>query len=295
MLPLLGCRSADEGGGADVVATTTQVADIARNAAGEEAKVHGILPPDADPHDYEPRPSDATAIAGAKLVLTSGGEVDAWIDELIESSGTDARVVTLLDEVPATRTDGGDTDPHWWHDPRNAIAAAQVIGEELAAADPARAASYEGNAAAYVRTLTRLDRMIADCIDLFPASARKLVTAHDSLGYFADRYGIDVVGSALPALSTQAQPSSGETAELVDLIRESGVRAVFPEAGLSGELEAAIANEANVSVGGELYADSLGEDGTAGATYAGALAANASTLAEALSNGARDCGFPGAE
>jgi ABC-type Zn uptake system ZnuABC Zn-binding protein ZnuA len=293
-LPLLaGCRSSDEGSDAEVVATTTQVADITRNVAGDETEVHGILTPNSDPHDYEPRPSDAAAIAGAKLVIVSGGEADAWVDELIEGSGTDAQVIELLDAVPIVRSDGGQEDPHWWHDPTNAVAAVETIRDELSEVDPTGTAAYEENAGAYIAAIQRSDRTIAQCMDFLPDSARKLVTSHDSLGYFADRYDIEVVGSAVPALSTQAQPSSGETAELVDLIESEGVRAVFPEAGLSRELEEAIADEADVAVGGELYADSLGEEGTAGDTYLGALEANSGRIFKALSGGVyRPCPLP---
>ena len=289
-LPLLaGCRSSDEGSEAEVVATTTQVADITQNVAGDQAAVHGILTPNADPHDYEPRPSDATAIAGAEVVFTSGGETDEWVDELIESSGTDAQVVTLLDAAPVVRTQGGDEDPHWWQDPRNAVAAVETIRDELSEADPTDAAAYEENAAAYIAAIQRADRSVAGCMRFLPDSARRLVTSHDSLGYFADRYDIEVVGAAVPALSTQAQPSSGETADLVDLIEAENVVAVFPEAGLSADLESAIADEADVALGGDLYADALGEEGTAGDTYLGALHANASALVEGLSDGSRRC------
>jgi zinc/manganese transport system substrate-binding protein len=289
-LPLLaGCRSSDEGSEAEVVATTTQVADITRNVTGEKAEVHGILTPNADPHDYEPRPSDAAALAGAEVVVTSGGEADAWVDELIESSGSDAQVIDLLGVVPVIRSDGGDVDPHWWQDPRNAVAAAETIRDELSEADPADAAAYEENAAAYISAIQRADRGVAGCMRFLPDSARKLVTSHDSLGYLADRYDIEVVGAAVPALSTQAQPSSGETADLVELIKQENVSAVFGESGLSGDLENAIADEADVAVGGDLYADALGEEGTAGDTYLGALQANASTLVEGLSDGARRC------
>ena len=292
-LPLLGCRSSDDGGEAKVVATTTQVADIAQNVAGDEDEVHGILTPNADPHDYEPRPSDAAAIAGAELVITSGGEADEWVDELIESSGTDAQVIDLLDIVPIVRSEGGDADPHWWQDPRNAVAATEAIRDELSGAVPEGAAAFEDNATAYIADIQSTDRAIAECMDPLPDSARKLVTSHDSLGYFADRYDIEVVGAAVPALSTQAQPSSGETADLVALIQEEGVRAVFPESGLSGDLETAIAGEAGVTVGGELYADALGEEGTAGDTYLGSLTANASALAAGLSDGASRCDSSG--
>jgi ABC-type Zn uptake system ZnuABC Zn-binding protein ZnuA len=279
-----------------VVATTTQVSDIARNVAGDEVEVHGILPANADPHDYEPRPSDATAIAGADLVITSGGEVDEWVDELIESSGTDAKVVTLLDSAPITRTTAGEADPHWWQDPRNAVAATETIRDELAEIDPGGATAFEENAAAYIAAIQRSDRTIAECMARLPDRSRKLVTAHDALGFFADRYDIEVVGAAVPALSTQAQPSSGETADLIDLIQSEEVRAVFPEAGLNGELEEAIANEADVAIGGELYADSLGEEGSAGDTYLGALEANSGMMFKGFSYGTyRPCPLPEAD
>jgi zinc/manganese transport system substrate-binding protein len=286
---MAGCRSSDEGPGAEVVATTTQVADISRNVAGDEMEVHGILPPNADPHDYEPRPSDAAAIAEAELVITSGGEADEWVDELIESSSTNAEVMSLLDLVPVKRTLEGEVDPHWWQDPRNAVTAVEEIRDQLSATDPAGADAYAANAQEYARQVERADRSFANCIEFLPEGDRKLVTAHDSLGYLADRYGLELVGTAVPALSTQAQPSSGETAQLVRLIEEERVPAVFPEAGLSSDLEEAIADEAGVEVGDPLYADSLGEKGTAGATYLGALAANATALVEALSSGSRDC------
>ncbi len=293
-LPLLaGCRSSDDAGSTEIVATTTQVADIASNVAGDHVEVHGILTPNADPHDYEPRPSDAAAIANAEVVITSGGEVDEWVDELIESAGTDTQVVSLMESASVVREEAGEVDPHWWQDPRNAVAATVAIRSALSAADPGGAAFYEKSAVTYARSIERTDKAISDCMDSLPREQRKLITSHDSLGYFADRYGIEVVGAAVPALSTQAQPSSGETADLVDLIKTERVRAVFPEAGLSGDLEKAIAGEAKVEVGGELYADSLGAEGSTGETYLGALTANAGALVAGLTGGSRLCTLPG--
>ena len=274
-----------EGGGDDgdvrVTATTTQVADLARNVAGERAEVVGLLMAESDPHDYEPRPSDAEALTESDLIVRAGGGVDAWLDQLIESSGTDAPDLVLLDRVDTVEADG-EADPHWWQDPRNAIAAVEAIRDELVAVDPGGRAEYERNAADYVRELARLDRSIAVCFAEVPAAERKLVTSHDSLGYFAGRYGVEVVGAALPALTTQAQASAGETAELVDLIRSEGVPAVFPEAGVNPDLEEAIAEEAGATVGGELWADALGPEGSGAETYAGAMAANAATLVTEL-------------
>jgi hypothetical protein len=122
--------SAAHGARLDVVATTTQAADFARNVGGSRIDVHQILAPNADPHDYEVRPDDVRALAGADVVIRSGGDVDAWLDDAIGASGTDAPVVTLIDHVPEIH-DGAALDPHWWQDPRNAERAVAVIRDAL--------------------------------------------------------------------------------------------------------------------------------------------------------------------
>lgn len=282
---LAGCRSAEEQDAPEVVATTTHVADLAQNVAGDRAEVAGILFAGSDPHDYEPRPSDAAAIAGAKLVITSGGEVDEWAHELIESSGTDAEVLTLTDSLPLVDGEGGEPDPHWWHDPVRGGIAADTVARALARVDPEGRDTYLESASSYRERLAALDAEIADCAAQVPEAARKLVTSHDSLGYLADRYGFEVIGAAIPALSTQAQASAGETADLVKLIRAEGVKAVFAEAGLPDDLETAIASDAGVALGHELYADSLGAAGSPGDTYLGSLQANAQALISGVSRG----------
>lgn len=324
------CGSEDEGAGEEVaapaisvVASTPQLADIAGQVGGERTEVVGLLAANADPHDHEPRPSDVEAVAEADLVLQSGGHLDIWMDDVVESSGTDARAIELIDSVETIagghdhvedehghsgdehededehghgdRTEGrddhadDDVDPHWWQDPTNVVAAAEAIRDRLAQLDPEGRRAYQRNTAAYLAELERLDAAIAECMDSIPAGDRKLVTSHDAFGYFARRYGIEVVGTAIPALTTQAQPSAGETAELVELIREEDVPAVFPEAGLGDRIEAAIAGETDAEVGGTLWADTLGPEGSGAETYIGATAQNARTLAEGLSRGEEDC------
>lgn len=284
-----GCGS-DSGGNAEVTvsASTTHAADLAAAVAGERATVAGILEPGSDPHDYEPRPSDAEALLDADLILRSGGEIDLWLDDLIDGAGPEAPVVDLLASAEEGSTEE-ESDPHWWQDPTRAAAAVRAIRDELVAVDPDGAGEYEANAVTYLRQLEELDREIADCMERIPAGDRKLVTSHDSLSRYAERYGIEVVGAAIPALSTQAQPSAGETAELVELIREQGVSAVFPEAGVGAELEQAIAADAGAAVGGELWADALGPPGSDGETYLEAIAANTATLVEGFSGGELSC------
>jgi zinc/manganese transport system substrate-binding protein len=277
-----GCGSAADGNGSTrVVATTTQAADLTRNVAGPGARVRQILAANVDPHEYEPRPSDALGLSHAKLVVRSGGDVDSWLGGLIRSAGGGAPVLTLAQFVrPLKRK--GELDPHWWQDPRNAEAVVRTIARRLSAVDPANRALYSRNAAAYERRLRRLDAGVAACIRLIPRSRRKLVTDHDALGYFARRYGLQVIGTAIPSLSTQAEASAGDVAHLVRLIRAEHVRAIFPESSLSPKLERAIAKEAGASVGGELWADSLGPRGSSGATYLGSIRANAESIASGL-------------
>ena len=287
---LSGCSDsgAGSGKGPTVVATTAQIADLTRNVAGDRGEVTQILAANADPHEYEPRPSDAEALAGADLIVRSGGDVDAWLDQLIDSSGSDAPVLTLSDHVDPIAGDDG-VDPHWWQDPRNAIRAVAAIRTELEQVDPAGAHAFAANARRYTAALERLDARIADCIGRVPKAERKLVTSHDALGYYAHRYGIEVIGAAIPALTTQAQASAGETAELIDLIRAEGVTTIFPEAGVSPGLEEAIATEAGARIGGELWADTLGPAGTDAATYIGSLRANTDELVDGFSDGAVSC------
>jgi zinc/manganese transport system substrate-binding protein len=286
-----GCGSdSDSGSDTDltVVATTTEVADLVRQVGGERVDVSGLLSPGADPHGYEPRPSDAASILDAAVVFRSGGEVDEWLDELVDNAGGDAEIVDLIDSVRTIEADG-ETDPHWWQDPRNALLAVAAIREALSEADPDGRGAYERNAAAYSRELRRLDEQIAACIGKVPAAKRKLVTTHDSLGYFARRYGIEVVGSVIPSLSTQAQPSAGDIAELVDQVRDEGVEAVFPEAETSERLERALAREAGAEVGDPLWADTLGGEGSRAETYVDAMAANTAALVEGMSGGGVSC------
>src|SRR5215213_6847708 len=216
---LAGCGS---GGGDDgrplVVATTTQAADLARDVAGDRARVRGVLAPNSDPHDYEVRPGDVKALARARLVVRSGGDLDEWLGGAIDSAGADAPVLDLLG----------------------------VTGAE----------------------------------------------GDDPLGYYARRYGLRVVGTVIPSLSTQAQASSGDLAELVDTIRRERVRAIFAESSVNASVEDAIAQETGARVGRPLWADSLGPPGSSGATYEGSVRANTSAIVEGLSGGASTCSFP---
>lgn len=288
---LAGCGDEDGGSpsGVTVVASTTELTDFARNIVGNRAEVVGLLAANSDPHDYEPKPSDAEALTAADLVLQSGGDIDLWLDEIVESSGSDATVLTLIDSIEMPPGEEEEVDPHWWQDPTNSITAAEAIFEQLAEIDPDGRETYARNLADYVARLRDLDQRIADCMSAIPEQQRKLVTTHDALGHYAGRYDIEVIGAVTGALTTQAQPSAGETAELVQQIETEGVNAIFPEAGVNVELEDAIAEETGATVGGELWADTLGPEGSSGETYVDAIASNTETLAAGFSGDDKFC------
>jgi zinc/manganese transport system substrate-binding protein len=278
-----------------VVATTTQIGDFVRQVGGGAVAVDQVLRPNTDPHAYEPRPSDVVGAAEAKLVFANGDGLDDWIDQVVSDSGSDAAIVDLGAAVPvrlpgeSSGAEASRYDPHWWHDPRNAEAAVREIERRLAAADPRHRRLFERNARAYLARLRSLDAGIARCMRSIPAGRRKLVTDHDAFGYFAHRYGIDVVGAVIPSQTTEAQPSAGDLSDLVRLIEREHVAAIFPESSLSAKVAEAIARQTGASAGRDLYGDTLGPAGSPGATYLGMEASNADAMARGFSGGRRGC------
>jgi ABC-type Zn uptake system ZnuABC Zn-binding protein ZnuA len=304
LLPLLvlaGCGASGDAGpagdGPEVVATTTILADVVREVAGADADVHQLLQPNSDPHDYEPRPDDVRAIAEAAVVFASGEGLDAWVEQVVEQSGGEPVLVDVGAAVPIHREAGDehghgdhdDADPHWWHDPRNVAAAAVAVRDALSRANPDARADYARNAAAYVRKVRALDADIEACVAGVPAARRKLVTDHDAFGYFADRYGLEVIGTVIPSLTTQAQPSAGDLAELADTVRRERVGTIFSEQSVNARLAEAIARETGAASDDSLYGDTLGPADSAGATYLAMLRHNADAVVRGLTNGRRGC------
>jgi zinc/manganese transport system substrate-binding protein len=299
LLALLAAGCAGGSGARDgqieVVATTTQIGDWVREVGGEAVAVDQILQPNTDPHEYEPRPSDVAGAAEAKLVFANGDELDSWVDQVVSDSGSDAQIVDLGATVPvrlpgeSSGAEASRYDPHWWHDPRNAEAAVGEIERRLALADPAHKAEFARNAGAYLAKLRSLDGEIAGCMSSVPAPRRKLVTDHDAFGYFAQRYGIDVVGAVIPSQTTQSQPSAKDLSALADLIEREGVEAIFPESSLSPKVAEAIADQTGASADDTLYGDTLGPADSDGATYLQMEAANADSMVRGFTGGRQGC------
>ena len=299
-----GCGSADDTGDAapgaiDVVATTTQLGDVVREVGGDQVAVHQLLQPNTDPHEYEPRPDDVKRTASAKVVFESGDNLDKWMGDVVSQSGSDATVVdvgsTVTDRLPGEPSgeEASKYDPHWWHDPVNVVSAIGTVEAALAKADPANAKAYAANAEAYRKKVEALDAGIEACFAKVPPGDLKLVTDHDAFGYFAKRYGLDVVGAVIPSQTTKAQPSAKELTELARTIKAEHVKAVFPESSVNPKLAQAIARTTGARADLELYGDTLGPKGSSGDTYLKMEQANADAMVTGFTGGEQHCAIPG--
>jgi ABC-type Zn uptake system ZnuABC Zn-binding protein ZnuA/ABC-type Mn2+/Zn2+ transport system permease subunit len=293
-LALAGC-GASSSSDPDVVVSTPPLADVTRAIAGPDVDVVQILHPNTDPHEYEPRPRDILDTADAQLVIVSGDGLDGWMDKVVDEAGGDPVVLDAGKDLPHPLAGDGDdaVDPHWWHDPRNVMAAADRIEDALIRAGLGDARQIRASARRYTARVSALDREIERCFAAVPKAERKVVTDHDALGYFARRYGIQVVGAVIPAQSTQAQASAGDLAELSETIRREHVRAVFPESSVNDEVAKALAQQTGASADYELYGDSLGPVGSDGATYLGMERSNADAIMRGLTGGRRGCRIEG--
>jgi ABC-type Zn uptake system ZnuABC Zn-binding protein ZnuA len=273
----------DGAAGLRVVATTTQVADFARNVGGDRVDLVTLLKPGIDAHDYEPSPADLDAIARADLVIENGVGLEEWLGDTIESSGFDGPVVDASQGV-RLRVVGGEPDPHIWQDPRNAMVMAANIERGLAGAEPAAAAQFEANLAAYTKQLKTLDAETERQIDSL--ASRKVVTNHDAFGYYLDRYHLELVGSVIPSFDSSAELSGRDIRDLVAKIRATGAKAIFSETSLPPRTAETIGREAGVKVVvGEdaLYGDALGPPGSDGDTYLKMIRHNTRTIVSNLS------------
>lgn len=299
----------------NVVATTTIIADVARNVGGDLVEVTALVPMDADVHAFQTTPNDAALIADADILLVSGAGLESFLGDLIESVGSVQPVVVsngieMLafgeqvshehesaehigvlgvdveceheEEHEADEHEHGGCDPHVWTDPNNVKIWAANIAEAFAAADGVNAETYAANAAAYIEQLTALDTEVREILSSIPEDQRILVTNHEFLSYFVQAYDFEVVGVVISGGSTLSEPNPQELAQLIEVIRAEGVPAIFTEIAASDQLASIVAQETGIDVVTALYSDSLSDSA---ATYIDYVRANAQTIAQALSAG----------
>ncbi len=285
---LAGCASGPvtTGHGIQVVATTTQIGALTRAIAGDQVELTVLLPSGADAHDFEPDPQVVKKVHNAKLVLRNGLGLDDWMSKTLDNAGGDAAVAVVTRGIVPLKSSSGDEagedDPHVWHDPENAGIMVRNIAEALAAADPEQAPIFMANAAAYEARLADVDQQIRALIQVIPAGNRKVVTNHDAFGYFFARYGLEFVGAVFPVSSKEGQVSAKELAALADLIKSTGVKAVFAEEEVDPKVARELARDTGVEIVTGLYADSLGPEGSGADTVDGMLLQNARKISEAL-------------
>jgi ABC-type Zn uptake system ZnuABC Zn-binding protein ZnuA len=256
------------------VATTTQVTALAKVVGGDRIALTGLLHADVDPHEYEPTPEDVRALAGAQVIFVNGVGLDSWLGKVVANSGTKAAIIDTSKGVSIHKGDSQEPlgDPHIWFSVPNAIIMLDNVRDGLIQADPVNASFYKANAAAYEQKLDDLDKYIEQQISLVPAANRKLVTNHDAFSYYVDRYGLMFVGSIIPSMDTNYEPSAQDLAKLVGEIKAQHVKAIFTESSINPNLANQIAQEAGVKVvDGRLYGDTLGPPGSGADTLDGML------------------------
>jgi len=266
-----------------VLASTTFLTDITRNIAGDRVKVESLLPIGADPHSYQPTPQDVAKIEQSKLLIINGAEYEHFLESLLENAGGERNIIEAS-SVLRLRTDAESeqgVDPHLWLDPNNVIIYVENIREGLTHFDPDGAAIYQSNADAYVAKLEALDAWIDEQVSQIPPERRLLVTNHEALGYFAERYGFTVIGAVVPSVSSDASTSAGQMAELIEQIKSSGTPAIFLDEVENPALAEQIADETGVKVVADLHLESL-TDGPPAATYIDMMKHNVTQIVNAL-------------
>lgn len=285
-----------------IVATIGQVADIARAVAGARAEVVQLLGGGVDPHLYKLTRSDVAKLAGADVVFYNGLLLEGKMtDALVRVASTGRPVVPVARGAPEEMLlepaeFEGQYDPHVWFDPEAWVFAVDEVERALAAYDPAGAEAYAEAAAAYKADIMEAHRYAERVLGTVPETARVLVTAHDAFNYFARAYEFEVRG--IQGLSTESQAGLREIEAIVDLLVERDVSAVFTEASVADRnvkalIEGAQARGHDVRLGGQLFSDTPGAEGTYEGTYIGMLDHNATTIALALGGEAPAKGMQG--
>jgi ABC-type Zn uptake system ZnuABC Zn-binding protein ZnuA len=266
-----------------VLTSTTFLTDIARNVAGDRLKVESLLPVGADPHSYQPTPQDVARIEQSKLLIINGAEYEHFLESLLENAGGERQLVEAAAGLsPRTKAESEHgVDPHLWLDPNNVIAYVENIREGLTHYDPDGAAIYKSNADAYTAELKDLDIWINEQVAQIPSERLLLVTNHEALGYFAERYSFTVVGTVIESFSSDASPSAQQMAALVDQIKSSGAPAIFLDTSDNPALAQQIAAETGVSVVTDLHLESL-TDGPPAATYIDMMKYDVTQIVNAL-------------
>jgi manganese/zinc/iron transport system substrate-binding protein len=283
-----------------VVATTGMIADAAREVGGSLVDVRALMGPGVDPHAYRQTRTDIVAMANADLVLWHGLYLEAQMEDFLRGLKDEGRkVIAVAESLPRNLLIGHDDyedkfDPHVWMNPSLWARAVVAIRDALIAAAPQHEAAFRTNADVHLEELRQLAQYTTGVLSSVPAESRVLVTAHDAFNYFGSTYGFEVMG--IQGISTESEAGLKRMSELVELLVERNIRAVFVETSVADRniralIEGAAAKGHEVIIGGELFSDAMGEAGSYEGTYLGMIDHNATVIARALGGSAPERGM----
>lgn len=267
----------------NTVASFTVLADVVKQVGGDHVNVKSLVPPNGDPHEFEPSPDDAKSLKDADITFISGEGLEGWFEKLVTASGYNGKPIVVSNGIK-TRTMEEDgktvTDPHVWNSPVNVKVWVVNIEKALASADPADAADFKANAKAYSKKLDALNTYAKSVLETVPKDRRKILTSHDAFGYFGREYGVTFLSPI--GLSTETEASAADVAKLIDQIKAEKVKTYFFENSNDSRLVKQIAKATGAQPGGELYVESLSKADGPAPTYAKMFHYNVDQLSKAF-------------
>ena len=271
-----------------VVATTPQIADIIRGVGGQEVDVTTLLPDNADPHEFEPKPRAVAAISNAAVVFRSGGDIDAWILPAVKAASIKAAPVDLSRSAVLLPAGDGSKgfNAHWYLAPQNIARATQRVRDELIKSEPSLRETFRANATESLNEIDAADRQLQRCAAKVPDQDRNLLADHNDFAYLAEAFGFKI--AAQLAANGESEPSASELQAAVDRARAADVRSVVASRGEITKLDEAVAKKLSVPLL-PLYADTLSMGGNEVYTLLGAIEYDVDQIASAATSGDVRC------
>ncbi|MHB1377449.1 MAG: metal ABC transporter substrate-binding protein [Candidatus Humimicrobiaceae bacterium] len=281
------------------LAVETFLADIAQNIAGSRLIIYSLMPVGIDPHEFEPVPGDFARISKNKILIINGSGFEGWLEQMLKNAVNNNYIIDASkglvnminlqsknnpenNKTSGTEKKQSEIDPHFWLDPVYVIEYVKNISSGLIKIDPGSKDIYELNSQKYITQLKDLDKWIQDRVSILPENKRLIATNHESLGYFADRYGFKIAGTIIPGFSTDASITAREFAQLIEIVRSSGVKVIFLDTGSNPNLAEQLAAETGIKVVHNLYTHSLSDPGGEAATYIDMMKFNVNTIVNNL-------------
>ena len=279
----------------NVVTTTTMITDLVKDVGGDKIEVNGLMGPGVDPHLYKATAGDVRSLQKCELVFYNGLYLEGRIgDVLVKLARRGKKVYAVTEGINENRLleppeFAGHYDPHIWFDPTLWVEAVDVVVEGLTVSDPSNAGFYEEQGARVRAEYDALHTWATSAINQIDPTQRILITSHDAFNYFGQAYGFKVVG--VQGISTVTEAGLADIANMVDFIKDNGVRAIFVESSVSPAAIERISKDAGVGIGGELYSDAMGAPGETETkhgdtydlgTYEGMLKHNVYRIVDAL-------------